>query len=114
MKFILDEEHKFAEFWMTNADQADPAMEAEVQSQVKKWHGRGYMPVIYRSGGEDLVEMTSALLVSNRNRMARREAVAERAAEKEAGEHVPILDQLRRKPPQSSKPRKSRQHDMSR
>lgn len=114
MKFILDEEHKFAEFWMTNADQTDPEVEAEVQRQIREWHAKGYLPVIYRSGKEDLTELTSALLLSNRNRMARREAAAERAAEKESGERVPILEQLCRKPPQTSKPHKSRQHDMSR
>lgn len=114
MKFILDEQHKFAGIWMTNADQADPAIEAQAQRLCREWHAKGYLPVIYRSGREDLAELTSALLVSNRNRMARREAAAERAAEKESGERVPILEQLRRKPPQSSKPRKSRQHDMSR
>ena len=79
MEFILDKKHKFAEIWMTNADQADPEVEAQAQRLCKEWHAKGYLPVIYRSGKEDLYEMTSALLISNRNRMARREAEAEHA-----------------------------------
>ncbi len=113
MEFILDEEHKFAEFWMTNADQADPAIEAQAQRLCKEWHAKGYLPVIYRSGKEDLYEMTSALLVSNRNRMARREAEAERAAQK--GERQSVLALLDQPLPQkTSKHRKSRQQDISR
>lgn len=73
MEFVLDEEHRFAEFWMTNSDQEDPAIEKQALRLCKAWHAKGYLPVIYRSGKEDLVEMTSALLVWNRNRMARRE-----------------------------------------
>ena len=113
MEFILDEEHKFAEFWMTNADQADPEVEAQAQHLCKEWHAKGYLPVIYRSGKEDLYEMTSALLVSNRNRMARREAEAERAAQK--GERQSVLALLDQPVPRkSSRPRKSRRQDISR
>lgn len=114
MEFILDEQHKFAEIWMTNADQADPEIEAQAQRLCKEWHAKGYLPVIYRSGKEDLYEMTSALLVSNRNRMARREAEAERAAQQ--GERTSVLALLDQKPPQKSPaaPRKSRHHDISR
>ena len=113
MEFILDEKHKFAEIWMTNADQADPAIEAQAQRLCKEWRAKGYLPVIYRSGKEDLYEMTSALLVSNRNRMARREAEAERAAQQ--GERQSVLALLDQPIPQkASRPRKSRQHDISR
>ena len=113
MQFILDEKHKFAEIWMTNADQTNPSIEAQAQHLCKEWHAKGYLPVIYRSGKEDLAEMTSALLVSNRNRMARREAEAERAAQK--GERQSVSALLNRPVPQNaSRPRKSRQHDMSR
>ncbi len=80
MELKPDEQHKFAGVWMTNADQADPEVEAEVQRQVKNWHAKGCLPVICRSGREDLAELTSALLLSNRNRMAYRDTAAERAA----------------------------------
>jgi hypothetical protein len=113
MEFILDEKQKFAEIWMTNADQADPAVEAQAQRLCKEWHAKGYLPVIYRSGKEDLYEMTSALLVSNRNRMARREAEADRAAQK--GERQSVLALLDQPVPQkASRSQKSRLHDISR
>ena len=113
MEFILDEKHKFAEFWMTNADQADPEIEAQALRLCKQWHAKGYLPVIFRSGKEDLYEMTSALLVSNRDRMARREAEADRAAQK--GERQSVLALLDQPVPQkSSRPKKSRQQDISR
>ena len=70
----MDEKHRFAEFWMTNSDQADPVIEAQAQRLCKMWYAKGYLPVIYRSGKENLVELTSALLVSNLKRKARREA----------------------------------------
>ena len=113
MEFILDKKHKFAEIWMTNADQADPEVEAQAQRLCKEWHAKGYLPVIYRSGKEDLYEMTSALLISNRNRMARREAEAEHAAQQ--GERQSVLALLDQPVPRkSSRPRKSRQQDISR
>jgi len=113
MELKLDEQHKFAGIWMTNADQADPEIEAQAQRLCKVWRAKGYLPVIYRSGKEDLAEMTSALLVSNRNRMARREAEAERATQKSERQSVlALLDQP--VPRKSSRPRKSRQHDISR
>lgn len=83
------------------------------QRLCKEKHAKGYLPVIYRSGREDLYEMTSALLVSNRNRMARREAEADRAARQ--GERKSVLALLDRPiPRKASKPRKSRQQDISR
>ena len=73
MRFILDEEHRFAEFWLSNADQDDPKIEEYVLRQAPLWNAKGYLPVIYRSGKEDLYEMTLALLRMNRERAVRKE-----------------------------------------
>ena len=68
MEFILDEKHRFAEFWMTNSDQANPVIEAQAQRLCKMWYAKGYLPVIYRSGKENLVEYGFRLPAAKDNR----------------------------------------------
>ncbi len=80
METSINEKSKVMEIWMTGADQRDEACAAQVKSLIKIWHGRGYMPVVYKSGTENLLEMTSALLKSNRDRLAGKMVKEERAA----------------------------------
>ena len=78
MKFVLDEEHKFAEFWLTNADQDNPEIETYINKQIPALREKGYLPVIYRSGKEDLYEMKLALLKSNFKHSIRKEIEREK------------------------------------
>ena len=58
------------------------------------------MPVVYFSGDEDLYENTLELLKRNRNRSARREVEAERAARSQTTQQVAyIADESGQKKP---------------
>jgi hypothetical protein len=71
----------FAEVWLTNDDQKNEELLAWLQEQYPRWRAQKLMPVIFRSGKEDLYENTLALLKYNR----RRSAELELAREKEQG-----------------------------
>lgn len=94
MEIYKNETSKILEIWMTNADQKDAACTAKVKQLIKKWHDKGFLPVVYKSGTEDLGERTSALLVLNRNRAARREVELERTAKRE--EKPSVIETLHR------------------
>lgn len=94
MDIYKNETSKILEIWMTNADQKDEACAAKVKQLIKKWHDKGFLPVVYKSGSEGLTENTSALLVTNRNRAARREVERERAAKNE--EKPSVIEKLHR------------------
>lgn len=73
-----NEELKIYEIWLTNADQNDESTMASIEPVIKEWHSKGYMPVIYRSGHDDLYDCTLSLLRHNRKVSARREMELER------------------------------------
>lgn len=96
MEISRNDQNKFFEIWLTNADQKDAACMAQVKALTKQWHAKGYMPVVYKSGREDLYENTSHLLTTNRDRAARRQVEQERATEPE--KRPSIREKLRQKP----------------
>lgn len=103
---------KYSALWMTNADQRDPDCAAQADALIKEWHGNGWPPVIFRSGGEDLYEDTLALLKYNRDKAARREVEQERLAKAEP--RTSVLAQLNRKTEPSIRAVGKRKADISR
>jgi hypothetical protein len=87
LQIKIDENSKIVEFWLSGPDQRDAALLACLKPMFAKWKAKKYLPVVYRSGTEDLQELTSALLKDCRNRAARREAERRRMlAETAAGQ----------------------------
>ena len=80
MEISKDEKSKTLFVWMANIDQRDSYCAAQVDELIREWHGRGWLPVIFRSGRENLYEDTLALLKYNRDKSARREEAAARLA----------------------------------
>ena len=80
MEINRNEQCKTVEVWLTKAERNDQSVRDALKPHYKKWKAEGYLPVVYLSGDEDLYENTLELLKRNRNRSARREVEAERAA----------------------------------
>ena len=100
-------------FYVGKAEADDPEVRAFLKRAFKRCRQTKIRPVVMYSGGGELADLTGALLVSNRKSMAAREAEAERAAQQ--GERQSVLALLDQSVPRkTSRPRLSRQHDMSR
>lgn len=101
MEINVNEQAKLVEFWLTNAEKNDEALLASLKPQFKAWKAKKYLPVVYRSGSEDLYELTSALLIWNCRRAAEREVASRRAAEPP---RPSVLEKLRSAPAPAEKP----------
>lgn len=66
--------------WLSRDDQKDEALQAWLKEQFPKWKEQKLLPVVFRSGKEDLYDCTLHLLKYNRTLSAQKEVAAERAA----------------------------------
>jgi len=73
MKQLVNEEAKRVDFYLTNADQQDEQLMADVRAQCRQWHQAGYRAVMFLSGKGDLEECIGDLLRHNLRVMAKRE-----------------------------------------
>lgn len=69
---------KLIEIWLTRAERDDSAIAKQLQPLYQEYAKKKYTVVVYQSGAEDLWDSTSALLVYNRDRLARLETQQER------------------------------------
>lgn len=77
MTQIIDDKNKIVELWLTNAEQNDVALLESLKSLYGTWRERSYQPVVFRSGGRDLTDLTEGLLLHNRTVAARRDLAQE-------------------------------------
>ena len=81
MKIEIMEQQKQVCIWLTREESADEDLEAKMMQLLKPYREKQYFFAIYRSGTQDLIEMTSALLIYNIKRSAEREVQMEKAAQ---------------------------------
>ncbi len=74
-----NEQKRILTIWLTNADQQNTACMASLPPLIAEWSAQKYLPVIFRSGKENLDENTSAMLKHNREVTVRREMDRERS-----------------------------------
>lgn len=79
MELNINNDKKLVEVWLTNTDQADEQMQAQLSELYKDYKQRGYFVAVFRSGKHDLFEQTSSLLIYNRKRIAELEVTREKA-----------------------------------
>lgn len=78
---VLDKE-KTVEVWLTNAEKASPAIQAELKALYAEYKPKKYMVVVYESGRGDLFDDTLALLQYNKRRSA--ECIVQQAKQRHA------------------------------
>ncbi len=76
IKHIHPDKH-IACYYTTHTEAETPAVKSYLQNEFAICKANQIRPAVFYSGGEDLADLTSALLVTNRNRMAAREVKAE-------------------------------------
>ena len=81
MKIEITEQKKQVCIWLTREESADEAVQKEIMQLLEPYREKQYFFAIYRSGTQDLTEMTSALLIYNIKRSAEREVLKKKAAQ---------------------------------
>ncbi|MGN1027126.1 MAG: hypothetical protein ACI4P4_12065 [Faecousia sp.] len=74
---ILDEK-KLVCVWLTRAESAEAGLRERLKPLCEEYREKKYMVAVYRSGDQELREVTGALLRHNRKMLAEREVQAEK------------------------------------
>lgn len=78
MQIDVHEDKKLVCVWLANDEAADTAIDGKLKPLYEKYKQKKYTVAVYRSGGQDLAELTGALLRYNRKLFAEREVQAEK------------------------------------
>ena len=81
LKIEIMEQKKQICIWLAREESADEATQKEIMQLLEPYREKQYFFAIYRSGTQNLTEMTSALLIYNIKRSAEREVLKEKAAQ---------------------------------
>ena len=81
LRIEITEQKKQVCIWLTREESADEDVHKKMMQLLKPYREKQYFFAIYRSGTQDLTEMTSALLIYNIKRSAEREVQMEKAAQ---------------------------------
>lgn len=81
LRIEITEQKKQVCIWLTREESADEDVQKKMMQLLKPYREKQYFFAIYRSGTQDLTEMTSALLIYNIKRSAEREVKMEKAAQ---------------------------------
>ncbi len=68
MEITVCEERKIVEIWLRSGEEG-----AGLRELYARYRERGYLAAVYRSGAEDLADLTAGLLVHNRLALAERD-----------------------------------------
>lgn len=80
MELNVRDDRKIVEVWLTNEEQKDESLQAQLKPLYQAYKAKKYTVAVFLSGREDLTQRTSDLLCYNRKRLARLEV--ERARRK--------------------------------
>ena len=81
LRIEITEQKKQVCIWLTREESADEDVQKKMMQLLKPYREKQYFFAIYRSGTQDLTEMTSALLIYNIKRSAEREVQMEKSAQ---------------------------------
>lgn len=81
MKIEIMEQQKQVCIWLTREESADEDLQKEMMQLLEPYREKRFFFTIYRSGTQDLTEMTSALLIYNIKRSAERAVQMEKAVQ---------------------------------
>ena len=76
MQLDIHPEKKLVCIWLTKAESADASTQEQLGPLYDRFRKQKYLVAVFRSGGQDLTELTSELLRYNRKLFAEREVRA--------------------------------------
>lgn len=74
MEIVWNDKQRFGEIWLSQAEQNDPIVQQKLKKLYAEMNAKKYTPVVFRSGSQNLYEITSRHLCWNRKRQAEKEA----------------------------------------
>lgn len=82
MRLVMNtlDDMKIVQIWLTNAEKNDPEVAEKLRPLYAENKSRGYMTVVYKSGGQDMKEGMRDLLVYNKRKLAELEVQQEKQA----------------------------------
>nr|WP_325223402.1 hypothetical protein [uncultured Oscillibacter sp.] len=78
MEFHVRNESRIVEIWLTRTEGENAQLREKLKPLYQEYQAKNYLVAVFQSGSEDLAENTSALLCTNRIRLARQEVEQER------------------------------------
>ena len=79
MEINIRDEQKIVEIWLNRAERDDTNLSDTLRKICTEYKPRNYTVAVFRSGEEDLCDLTSGLLLTNRRKLAEREVEGEQA-----------------------------------
>ena len=76
MQIDIHPEKKLVCIWLTKAESADASTQEQLGPLYDRFRKQKFLVAVFRSGGQDLTELTSELLRYNRKLFAEREVRA--------------------------------------
>ena len=73
MKINIRDEQKVVDIWLSKAEQSDPSQSDTLRKICAEYGPRKYTVAVFKSGEDDLLDLTSDLLLCNRRKLAERE-----------------------------------------
>lgn len=77
MERIVYEDEKIVEFWVTNAESKDAALQQHLRNESQKWKQKKFKTVVFYSGNKDLLAVTKPLISYNIELAIKQEKEAE-------------------------------------
>ena len=74
----INDERKLVTIWLKSDEKDDPEFTKNLKPIYRQFGDKKYTVCVFKSGGEDLAENTSALLRYNRKKQAEREIQEEK------------------------------------
>ena len=86
MEIDIRDEQKIVTIWLSKAERNDPGVSDTLRKICAEYNPRSYTVAVFKSGEDDLFELTSDLLMTNRRKLAEQET--EREAERKTEQEV--------------------------
>lgn len=80
MEIDIRENQRIVEIWLSKTERDDPGLSDTLRQICAEYGPRKYTVAVFKSGEEDLFELSSELLLTNRRKLAERETESERMA----------------------------------
>ena len=80
MEINIRDEQKIVEIWLNRAERDDPGLAEPLRRIYAEYKPRNYTVAVFKSGEDDLFELTSGLLTTNQRKLAERETESEHMA----------------------------------
>ena len=77
MEQVIYEDEKIIEYWLTNEEKDDAALQQHIRDECQNWKKKTFVAVVFYSGKADLLASTKPLISYNLKLMLDKEKAAD-------------------------------------